>query len=242
MEGETRRQRHWLYTDKQQRIAAAKRKVRHDVNVTDCTLTIGDVVYIRVRTWRGKFQEIWSPIVHVVICVQYVGSNVYVVRPATGGPKKTVNRASLLLAYPPAKEVDDYAAQEDSLSDDEAVLLVPEIATAADLRIRRASSKRCQHWTSVPPGGGDVANDVIITRCSTRTTTWVPPDRFWVCGNVIGLNRCGWLSETRLDTGVSTVIRTPCGSITWEIIIIIIINKFIYTELDSHTQWYIQAE
>ena len=118
--------------DKQQRIAAAKRKARHDVNVTDCTLAIGDVVYIRVRTWRGKFQEIWSPIVHVVICVPYVGSNVYVVRPATGGPKKTVNRASLLPARPPATEVDDYAAQEDSLSDDEAVLLVPEIATVAD--------------------------------------------------------------------------------------------------------------
>ena len=118
--------------DEQQRIATAKRKARHDVNVTDCTLAIGDVVYIRVRTWRGKFQEIWSPIVHVVICVPYVGSNVYVVRPATGGPKKTMNRASLLSARPPVTEVDDNAAQEDSLSDDEAVLLAPEIATAAD--------------------------------------------------------------------------------------------------------------
>ena len=56
----------------------------------------------------------------------------YVVRPATGGPTKTVNHASLLPAHPPATEVDDYAAQEDSLPDDEAVLLAPEIATAAD--------------------------------------------------------------------------------------------------------------
>ena len=55
-----------------------------------------------------------------------------VVRPVTGGPKKTLNRASMLPARPPATEVDDYAAQEDSLSDDEAMLLVPEIATAAD--------------------------------------------------------------------------------------------------------------
>ena len=30
-------------TDKQQRIAAAKRKARHDVNVTDCTLTNSSV-------------------------------------------------------------------------------------------------------------------------------------------------------------------------------------------------------
>ena len=41
--------------DTQQRIAAARLKARHDVNVTDCTLAIGDVVYIRVRTWRGTF-------------------------------------------------------------------------------------------------------------------------------------------------------------------------------------------
>ena len=106
--------------DTQQRIAGVKRKARHDVNVTDCTLAIGDVVYIRVRTWRGKFQELWSPIVHVVICVPYVGSNV---RPATGGPKKTMNRASLLPARPQATEVDDFASQEDSLSDDDDVLL-----------------------------------------------------------------------------------------------------------------------
>ena len=56
----------------------------------------------------------------------------YVVRPATGGPKKTMNRASLLSARPPVTEVDDNAVQEDNLSDDEAVLLAPEIATAAD--------------------------------------------------------------------------------------------------------------
>ena len=60
-----------------ERIATFKQKARHDVNVTDCTPAIGNVVYIRVRTWRGKIQEIWSPIVHEVICVPCVGSNVY---------------------------------------------------------------------------------------------------------------------------------------------------------------------
>ena len=87
---------------KQQRIAAAKRKERHDVTVTESTLAIGDFVYIRDRTCRGwnKIQDIWSPIVHVVTCVPYVGSNVYVVMPATGGPNKTLNRASLLPARP----------------------------------------------------------------------------------------------------------------------------------------------
>ena len=73
----------------------------------------------------------WSIILYVVMCVPYVGSNVYVVMPAIGGLTKTLNRASLLPARPPATDVDDYA-QEDSLPDDDAILLVPEIATAAD--------------------------------------------------------------------------------------------------------------
>ena len=162
--------------DKQQRIAAAKRKERHDVNVTESTLAIGDFVYIRDRTCRGrnKIQDIWSPIVHVVICVPCDGSNVNVVMPATGGPNKTLNRASLLPARPPATEVDDYAAQEHSLPDDDAVLLVPEIATAPDPPgIVEAVP------ASVPPRGDDIANDVIIPRRSTRTTAGVPPDRFF---------------------------------------------------------------
>ena len=37
-----------------------KRKASHDVTFTDCTLSIGDCVHIRVRTWTGKIQYIWS--------------------------------------------------------------------------------------------------------------------------------------------------------------------------------------
>ena len=55
------------FADKQQRIATAKQKARHDVNVTDCTLAIGDVVYIRVRTWRGKFQESSSIVLYYIV-------------------------------------------------------------------------------------------------------------------------------------------------------------------------------
>ena len=152
--------------DKQQRIAAAKRKARHDVNVTESKLAIGDFVYIRDRTWRGrnKIQDIWSPIVHVVICVPYVENNVYVVRPATGGPTKTLNRVALLPARPPVTEVEDYP-QEDSLSDDEAILIVPEIDTVADLS---------GIVEAVPTG----VDDVTIPRRSTRTTAGVPPDRY----------------------------------------------------------------
>ena len=36
--------------DSQQRIAGVKQKASHDVNVTDCTLSIGDFVHMCVRT------------------------------------------------------------------------------------------------------------------------------------------------------------------------------------------------
>ena len=55
----------------------------------------------------------------------------YLVMPATGGPKKTLNRAYFLPGRPPVTDVDHYT-QADSLSDDAAILLVPGIAKAAD--------------------------------------------------------------------------------------------------------------
>ena len=92
--------------------------------------------------------------------VPYVGNNVYVVRPATGGPTKTLHRVALLPARPPVTEVEDYP-QEDSLSDDEAIL----IDTVADLS---------GIVEAVPTG----VDDVTIPRRSTRTTAGVPPDRY----------------------------------------------------------------
>ena len=65
----------------QQRIAGVKRKASYDhVNVTDCTLSIGDCVHIRVRTWTGKIQYIWSSMIYVVVGVPCVGSHVYLRR------------------------------------------------------------------------------------------------------------------------------------------------------------------
>ena len=106
------------------------RKARHDTNVTECTLAIGDFVFIRDRTCRGRneIQYMWSIIVYVVMCVPYDVSNVYVVMPATGGLKKTLNRSFLLPARPPVTYL-DHSTQEDSLSDGDAIPIVPEIAT-----------------------------------------------------------------------------------------------------------------
>ena len=151
--------------DTQQRIAGVKRKASQDVNVTDCTLSIGDCVHIRVRTWTGKIQYIWSSMIYVVVCVPCVGSHVYVVRPATGGPTKTLNRFALLPARPPATDVDDYA-QEDSLPYDDAILIVSGIDTVADLS---------GIVEAVPTISVD---DVTIPRESTITTAGVPPDRY----------------------------------------------------------------
>ena len=151
--------------DTQQRIAGVKRKASQDVNVTDCTLSTGDCVHIRVRTWTGKIQYIWSSMIYVVVCVPCVGSYVYVVRPATGGPTKTLNRVALLPARPPVTDVDDYA-QEDSLPYDDAILIVPGIDTFADLS---------GIVEAVPTISVD---DITIPRLSTRTTAGVPPDRY----------------------------------------------------------------
>ena len=89
----------------------------------------------------------------------------YVVRPATGGPTKTLNRVALLPARPPATDVDDYA-QEDSLPYDDAILIVPGIDTVADLS---------GIVEAVPTISVD---DVTIPRRSIRTTAGVPPDRY----------------------------------------------------------------
>ena len=141
------------------------RKASQDVNVTDCTLSIGDCVHIRVRTWTGKIQYIWRSMIYVVVCVPCVGSHVYVVWPATGGPTKTLNRFALLPARPPATDVDDYA-QEDSLPYDDAILIVSGIDTVADLS---------GIVEAVPTISVD---DVTIPRESTITTAGVPPDRY----------------------------------------------------------------
>ena len=62
-------------------------------------------------------------------------------------------------------EVDDYS-QEDSLSDDEAILIVPGIDTVADL------SSIVEAVPTISVG------DVTIPRRSTRTTAGVPPDMY----------------------------------------------------------------
>ena len=151
--------------DTQQRIAGVKRKASQYVNVTDCTLSIGDCVHIWVRTWTGKIQYLWSSMINIVVCVPCVGSHVNVVRPATGGPTKTLNRVALLPARPPATYVDDYA-QEDSLPCDDAILIVSGIDTVADLSgIDEA----------VPTISVD---DVTIHRRLSSTTAGVPPDMY----------------------------------------------------------------
>ena len=106
--------------------------------------------------------------INAVVGVPCVGSHVYVIRPATGGTHKTLSRASLLPARPPATDVDDYA-QEDRLPDDDAILLVSEIATAADSPDSEGIVE------AVPTFSVD---DVTIRRRSTRTTAGVPPDRY----------------------------------------------------------------
>ena len=89
------------------------RKARHDANVTECKLAIGDFVFIRDRTCRGRneIQYMWSIIVYVVMCVPYdvrryagnrrtkedIESCFFAARPSTGDrPRPLYSRRQLV--------------------------------------------------------------------------------------------------------------------------------------------------
>jgi len=89
--------------------AAAARKERHDKAIVPLAdLRTGDYVYVKNRTVQGrnKFQDIWGPVLHVVVRRPHMNSPVYEVRPVVGGAVKRLNRADLQLARPLQDEDD----------------------------------------------------------------------------------------------------------------------------------------
>ena len=158
--------------DRNQRLAAAKRKERHDIDITESLLAVGDFVYVQNRSWRGrnKIQDIWNPVVHLVTCIPYDGGNVYVVQPATGGATKTLHRAELLPACPTESVVDDDIS-DDSVSDDDDDMFVLAAEPAAQPTV---------DTVEVEPAAIVVAavEDIAPLRRSTRITAGVPPERF----------------------------------------------------------------
>jgi hypothetical protein len=69
----------------QQRLVAAagRRKERHDQRVHEAPLQMGQLVYLRDHSARGrhKIQDLWSPVVHQVLTVPMGQGSVYTITP-----------------------------------------------------------------------------------------------------------------------------------------------------------------
>ena len=163
--------------DRNQRLAAAKRKERHDIDITESLLAVGDFVYVRDRSCRGrnKIQDIWNPVVHLVTCIPYDGGNVYVVQPATGGATKTLHRAELLPARPTESVVDDDIS-DDSVSDDDDDMFVLAAEPAAQPTVDTVEVEPAAMFNIDEPVAA--VEDIAPLRRSTRITAGVPPERF----------------------------------------------------------------
>ena len=95
--------------------AAASRKQRHDSTIVPLSaLCPGDFVYVRNRSTHGrnKCQDIWGPVLHVVIRRPHGNPSVYEVQPVTGGAIKTLNRADMHLAQPQLDRSGDNLPQQ----------------------------------------------------------------------------------------------------------------------------------
>lgn len=84
----------------QQRLkaAAVRRKERHDVKVKSPDLREQQFVYLQDHSKRGlsKIQDLWSPIIHIVVKSLGAGGSVYAVAPLDDQQSvKTVNRCML---------------------------------------------------------------------------------------------------------------------------------------------------
>lgn len=65
------------------RVAANRRKQRHDSHVRDAPLGEGQLVYLRNYSLRGrhKIQDLWSPVVYQVLKAPKAGGSVYTIAP-----------------------------------------------------------------------------------------------------------------------------------------------------------------
>uniref|UniRef100_A0A3B3Q5I1 Gypsy retrotransposon integrase-like protein 1 n=1 Tax=Paramormyrops kingsleyae TaxID=1676925 RepID=A0A3B3Q5I1_9TELE len=85
------------------KIAAARRKDRHDQRALVDHLEVGQLVYIRDCTIRGrsKIQDAWSPILHKVLRAPSPGGVVYTIAPVHDLTKSRQVHRTLLKSAPP---------------------------------------------------------------------------------------------------------------------------------------------
>ena len=95
----------------QQRLVAAagRRKERHDQRVHEAPLQVGQLVYLRDHSARGrhKIQDLWSPVVHQVLTVPMGQGSVYTIAPVDNLHKtRNVHRDMLKGQVPPSSTVE----------------------------------------------------------------------------------------------------------------------------------------
>ncbi|CAL9687717.1 unnamed protein product [Knipowitschia caucasica] len=87
-------------------VAANRRKERHDLHVRDTPLVVGQHVYVRDHSARGrnKIQDLWSPVVHQVVRVPPGQGVVYSVAPVDDlGRARNLHRDMLKPVVKPAE-------------------------------------------------------------------------------------------------------------------------------------------
>ncbi|KAL4007870.1 hypothetical protein ACER0C_001722 [Sarotherodon galilaeus] len=159
-------------------LAADRRKERHDQRVHPVPLKVGQLVYLRDHSARGrhKIQDLWSSVVYQVLRAPQENGAVYTIAPVGDLEKvRHVHRDMLKAqvspgppapgpqAPPPPVPAD---SERTSLSDDELWLLVPEVpsqpvapvASSSDasrvpsVELRSTPSVIVAPSTSAPPG------------------------------------------------------------------------------------------
>ncbi|XP_068607149.1 uncharacterized protein [Brachionichthys hirsutus] len=116
--------------------AAARRKGRHDLKVRDAPLAVGQLVYLRDHSARGrhKIRDLWGPVVHQVVKPPFGEGTVYTVAPRDDLHKtKTVHRQVLKPVVQPEATTTPLATPSppaleelDEDSDRDIFLVVPE--------------------------------------------------------------------------------------------------------------------
>ncbi|KAL4004410.1 P2Y purinoceptor 4 [Sarotherodon galilaeus] len=159
-------------------VVADRRKERHDQRVHPVPLKVGQLVYLRDHSARGrhKIQDLWSSVVYQVLRAPQENGAVYTIAPVGDLEKvrhvhRDMLKAQVSLGPPtPGPQVPPPPVPADSeltsLSDDELWLLVPEVsshpvAPAASLsdasrvpsvELRSTPSVIVAPSTSAPPG------------------------------------------------------------------------------------------
>ncbi|CAI5692446.1 unnamed protein product [Oreochromis niloticus] len=207
-------------------LAADRRKERHDQRVHPVPLKVGQLVYLRDHSARGrhKIQDLWSSVVYQVLRAPQENGAVYTIAPVGDLEKvRHVHRDMLKAqvspgppapgpqAPPPPVPAD---SERTSLSDDELWLLVPEVpsqpvapvASSSDasrvpsVELRSTPSVIVAPSTSAPPGSSSGSVEQSENCCALLTYSRQELLEIWTH------NSNSFIADLRL---IPEIFRTP---------------------------------